>query len=234
MTRKGSRKPDDAWCLTRAETGALLYAAKDVCHDWRAYYMLSIMYLLGLRVSEAINLRYEHLDPRKDRFGLPVVVWVPTKKKTETARQRLRTCPATGLPVMPVPILGHPGLVANIFQRSTRPTAAEQNSPWLFPSDRSPKRFMSRRTALTKFDVAKSRAYLNDAYTSHVLRHTAGTRLHEKCNSQRLVTEFLRHDPTGGRTGDNKTTARYIHITPETWVQYRHCLDLPLPLRPIH
>lgn len=231
--KRGSHKPDHAMCMTRAEVGALLFTAKNVLGDWRSYYLITLQYLLGLRVGEVIKLRYEHLDPRRDRFGDPIIVWVPTEKKGELAKSRSRICQATGLPLFSVPVLSHGALIAAAFNRALRPTKEERESPWILPSLQSAKRFMARRTAIQKFDLAKSAGYLNDAYTSHTLRHTAATRLYEKCNTTRIVAEFLRHDRTGGRGAEGATTNRYIHITTEQWMKYRGCFDLPLPLRPL-
>lgn len=229
--KRGSRKPADAYCMTRPEVAALLWSAKNDLRDWRAYYIFSLMYLLGLRVGEVIVLRYEHLGPLSG-LGWPTVVWVPTEKKRQATGGRWRIDAQTGMPLLPVPVLSHHELVRAAFTPGSRPDR-DSKSAWLFPSPQSRGKALAKRTALLKFEQAKTAAYLNAGYTPHTLRHTAASRLYEKANSTRTVAEFLRHD-VGGRAGDGlATTNRYIHVSLEEWHKYRGALDIPLPLRPL-
>lgn len=231
MTARGSRKSDEQKYFSRPEVSALLYAARERTRDFPAYYMIALQYLLGLRIGEVLQLRYDHLGPL-DTSGRVVYVNVPTLKKKSAARAARPICPFTDKPLYPVPVLSHASLVAHAFDRKSH-AEHERTSPWLFPSrSASGKRPLTRSQAFRRFHAVREAAGLPDYYTPHALRHSSATALYERCRRNRVVSVFLRHSD-GTRDEDGAAvTHRYVHFSPAVWQEYRGALDLP-PLQPL-
>lgn len=214
MPLYGDRKPEDAKFMTKTQVAALLHAARDIERNPRAYFMLSLMYLLGLRISEARMLEWTHLGPL-DEFGEPTVVTVPTLK------QRQKT-----VPLVSVPVLSHPKLVLFAFnRRRAEKDKGGRRSQYLFPSARHIDQIAGPTPAWRLFDAARRSAGLPDYFSPHALRHTAATELGSAGAPHVVIQRFLRH------ASENVTDA-YTHVAPSTWAQYRGALDLP-PLAPI-
>ena len=218
------------------EIAALLHAARDLLGNNKAYFMLALQYLLGLRIGEVVLLQYAHLGPlEKDARGVewPRYVSVPTLKKREVGRNERDRDELTKLPIVAVPVLSHPGIVRAAFDRKYRP-GHERHSPWLFPG-RPTKKPMGIQHGISLFHATREEANLPDYYTPHVLRHSAAMRVERVCNKNRIVSEFLRHSRTRSYGGVNEgapVTNVYLHTTIAEWKALRGCLDLP-PLRPL-
>jgi len=222
VTARGYQKPDDALLMTKREIAALLWTAH-MKADPKAYLMFALQFLLGLRVGEVILLRYEHLGPRDGAW--PEYVMIPTLKKRYTGGVRDS---ATNLPLFPVPVLSHPGLVLAGFNPEYR-KGREKKSQWLFPG-RHPKDHMTISWAIKLFHIYCDHAQLRrQEFTPHSLRHTAATYLHEKAKRDLVVSIFLRHS-VSYRPGDGAAvTKRYIHVTEEQWKSYRATKTSPGP-----
>lgn len=223
MTQKGRpRKTSDEQFMSKRAIGALLYAAREVSP--LAYFAFACQYLLALRIGEVICLRYDHM--RRDHDRHPFIMVPTLKKRSGMHRDK---CLGTGLPLFPVPVLSHVNLIEAAWDRKYRAGEPAQKSPWLFPVFRKPEEHWSRSNAFRIFHEVREAAGLPDYYSPHALRHSAATYLHERCDRQRIVSAFLRHDLGGRMSGQDSAavTARYIHITEETWRKYRGALDLP-------
>ncbi len=217
---KGWRKPEDAKRLEKHEVHALLSAALYIERDPKAFYFFALMYLLALRVGEAVLMRWDYIGPL-DETGRVLNVRVPTlKQHTDTP------------PLISVPVLSHPRLVLAAFNRRRLPVEERRvHSPWLFPSS-DPTRHMSIRQAAYLFALCRDAAKLNPRFTPHSLRYAAVGALGDWEVAQlgmleaspRTATAFLRHT--------TRTTAEtYMVRTTTAWRRYHGALDLP-PLRP--
>lgn len=226
MTAKGAVKIDEQKFMSRAEVAALLWGAREL--GTIPYYLFTLQYLLGLRIGEVIQLRYEHLGPIES--GWPLYVEVPTLKK-RTQSDAHPPDEATGLPLYKVPVLSHPALVVAAFDPRYRRGRGAQ-SPWLFPPMLwRTQRHMGRARVFQLWHQARELVQLPPWYSPHALRHTASAYLYERCRSVPQVARFMRHTPSGPRD-EGGTTVLYIHFTPEQWARCRGALDLP-PLAPL-
>lgn len=225
---KGTFKLEADKFMSQRELGAFLHAAAHIEKNKTAYALFVLQYLLGMRVGEAVQLRYDHLGPL-DKKGLPIYVNVPTLKTRNVAKDQVMT--------LSVPILGSPKLVLWCFEAKWRESAPERRSPFLFPSPRNASVAMSTKTAIAWFHSIASWARLRPSYTPHTLRHTAASQLYDKTGGKtRSITAFLRHKPgsmnSGQEAGSAAVTNRYIHVSMESWSRFRGVLDLP-PLEPL-
>lgn len=223
------RKDESQKYMSRAELGAFFHAAHAILHDYHGYLFFATMYLLGLRITEATLLRYEHIGPiLKD--GWPLYVSVPTLKRAKDRHGNE--------PLAKVPVLSHPEILKAAFSRDFKP-ADKRKCDFLFPGGfpRRVNKPISRVAATNRFHVIREAAFLADYYTPHVFRHTASSELHRTTKSMKLASSFLRHSTKGqhgimGEFGVAAVTNRYVHVSMEAWAQYRGALDLP-PLKPL-
>lgn len=218
----GWRKPEDCYEMEKREVSALLWAARNLERDPRSYYLLALCYLLGLRLGEAVRLEWRHVGPT-DAAGRLLSVRIPTLKQRQGAT-----------PLISVPVLSHPKLVAAAMNPARRKAERTGRSPWVFPGV-NPAFHLSTRQGTRLFTYARDAAGLKKGYTSHSLRHTAVVEI-GKFETEKLglgqpshvtAAAFLRHRIPGA-------TAAYMRITMTQWERYRGCLDLPplAPLRP--
>jgi len=221
---KPQRKPEAHKVMNRAEVAAVLWAAREE-QDAQAYALFALQYLLGLRVGEAVLLRYEHLGPLAQ--GWPVCVYVPTLKRRGSKP-----------PLLPVPVLSHAKLVRWAFSKQARPLD-KRESGFLFPGQAKRKdRHCSVSWAVKRFKGLAKTGNCHPGFSSHALRHSAGSHLFAACGQESLVRRFLRHSGGGQWAvgSPSAVTERYIHVTGATWRRYRGCLDIatlgPVPYAP--
>lgn len=173
------------------------------------YLLFSLMYLLGLRVGEAVSLRPEHLLPGS-RAGLRFVA-VPTLK--QNARKD-PAAPKAPVPLMDTPVLWGDAVVVYAFD------PARCRGPWLFPAYTDPTRPLPPEVACREFKAIARRAGIRDCLSTHCLRHAAAAAVEFRSN-EKTMHEFIRH--TTKRSIDV-----YSHVPPERWAMLYGCLALPI------
>lgn len=170
--RKGTSVAADAHerskdYLDPSEVEHLLDAAKDGRHGARDHALLLIMYRHGLRVSEAVGLKLDHVNLKEAR------IWVKRVKGSLDSQQ---------------PLSGDE-LRALKRYLATR----EDKLPWLFVSERGGQ--MVRRAVGHMIAAAGRRAELGRVHP-HMLRHSCGYALANKGQDFRLIQDWLGHrDP---------------------------------------
>ena len=153
--------------LDPSEVERLLEAAKEGRHGARDHALLLIMYRHGLRVSEAVGLKLDHMNMRESR------IWVKRVKGSLDSQQ---------------PLAGDE-LRALKRYLATR----EDHLPWLFVSERGCQ--MVRRAVNHMIAAAGKRAGLGRVHP-HMLRHSCGYALANKGQDFRLIQDWLGHrDP---------------------------------------
>lgn len=251
----GTFKAEDDKVMTKRQVAALLYGAhrmktSPVRSFQMAFDAFLLMYVLGLRIGEVIRLRYSNVGVRNKR-GRICSVMVPTEKKAksvtvtdpETGKRRAVSRSVDPLDALHwVPVLDHAEWVAIAFDPRTRSGAAS-TSEWLFPG-RNPDRHISDRMIDYAFRAARKAGRLPDVYSSHCLRHTAGTEIMRKRlrlgdgrdEAKGWTRRFLRHSKKAvGHGGD--TTDAYIHLGPRTLPEWAPMMEadilkVPEPLAP--
>lgn len=153
--------------LGEAEMASLLKAARKSRHGIRDHLLILMMYRHGLRVSEAIALRREHVNLKEAR------IWIPRLKNGLSVEQ---------------PITGDE-LRAIRRWLSTR----QDHLPWLFISER--KQPFTRQAVNYIVASAATRGGLANVHP-HTLRHSCGFSLANRGHDLRLIQDYLGHrDP---------------------------------------
>lgn len=153
--------------LTASEMDRLLGAAKKGRHAVRDHLLMLMMYRHGLRVSEAIDLRRDHVNLQQAR------VWVPRLKNGLSVEQPM----------------------AGDELRAVKRYLGTRNDrlPWLFVSERGQP--LTRRAVFYLVTTAAGQAGLRNVHP-HTLRHSCGYYLAEKGTDLRTMQDYLGHrDP---------------------------------------
>jgi len=153
--------------LDEGEIERLLAAARSGRHGVRDHLLMLMMYRHGLRVSEAIGLRREHVNLKRARL------WVERLKGSLSVEH-----PITGdeLRAIRKHLVGrHAGL------------------PWLFVSERGAP--LTRHAVNYLIAAAGEKAGLGHVHP-HMLRHSCGYALANKGTDLRVMQDYLGHrDP---------------------------------------
>jgi len=155
--------------LSVVEVDALIAGARQSRYPERNQLLILMTFRHGLRISEALNLRLDHLNLREAR------VWV----------ERLKGSLSTEHPIA--------GDELRMIRRYLR--TRDDNLPWLFLSDRGQQ--MTRRTAQYIIGQAADRSTLTCHLHPHILRHSCGYYLANKGHDTRMIQDYLGHrDPS--------------------------------------
>ena len=153
--------------LDGAEMERLLAAARTGRHGVRDHLLLLMIYRHGLRVSEAIGLRWDHVNLVRSRL------WV----------ERLKGSLSVEHPI--------PGDELRLVRKHL--AARNDSLPWLFVSERAAP--LSRHAVNYLVASASDRAGLGHVHP-HMLRHSCGYALADKGTDLRTMQDYLGHrDP---------------------------------------
>ena len=130
----------------------------------RALTAIKLLLLTGARLSEILELRWEHVDFERDALALP-------SRKGGTRRP-------------------HP--VGTIALAILADIPRVEGSPWVLPAPLDPGAPLSPSVASHAWQALRERAGIADVRL-HDLRHTAGTFVSQSGANAFLVRDFLRH-----------------------------------------
>ena len=153
--------------LTEAEMTRLLQAAKQGRYGIRDHALLLLGYRHGLRVSELVGIRLDHLRLDEGRL------WVKRLKGSLDTDQ---------------PMQGDTLRAVRAWLRD-REKMRGHHLPWLFISERGP---MSRKAVNYLIAAAGQKAGLPHVHP-HMLRHSCGYALANKGYDTRLIQDYLGH-----------------------------------------
>ena len=153
--------------LTEPEMSRLLQASKQGRYGARNYALLLVGYRHGLRVSELVGLRLDHMRLDEGR------IWVKRLKGSLDTDQ---------------PIQGNTLRAVRSWLRD-RAQMRWHDLPWLFISERGP---MSRKAVNYLIAQAGKDAGLPHVHP-HMLRHSCGYALANKGTDTRLIQDYLGH-----------------------------------------
>jgi integrase len=153
--------------LTEPEMSRLLAAAKQGRYGIRDYALLLVGYRHGLRVSELVGLRVDHLRLDEGRL------WIKRLKGSLDTDQ---------------PLQGDTVRALRQWLR-VRQDWRGTHLPWLFLSERGP---MSRKAVNYLIEAASQRTGLPHVHP-HMLRHSCGYALANKGYDTRLIQDYLGH-----------------------------------------
>jgi type 1 fimbriae regulatory protein FimB len=164
----GTTDRQDKNFLTEAEMTRLLQAAKQGRYGVRDYALLLLGYRHGLRVSELVGLRLDHLRLAEGRL------WVARLKGSRATDQ---------------PLQGDTLRAVRAWLRA-RDRMRGKDLPWLFLSERGA---MSRKAVNYLIATAGVRAELPLHVHPHMLRHSCGYALANKGTDLRTIQDYLGH-----------------------------------------
>ncbi len=147
--------------LSKEEVRAILLASANIKHEA----MLSLIYACGLRRSELLNLRHEHVDSRR---GLLII------KNAKGRKDRV------------VSISEKMILILREYYKRFRPQT------WLFEGQKQGAPY-SETSLQAVLKNALKRAGINKPVTLHWLRHSYATHLLEAGTDLRYIQELLGH-----------------------------------------
>lgn len=158
-------------CLGEQEIARLLKTASEAKgpKGMRNWAMLTLLYSLGLRVSELITLKLEQL---KLDEGFITVIGKGDKERC-------------------IPLACEAREVVKIYLEHARPKLVKSESPYLFASSRGIP--MTRQTIRALFSGLAIRAGIKRQVSPHLLRHSIATHLLERGADLRLLQTFLGH-----------------------------------------
>jgi type 1 fimbriae regulatory protein FimB len=154
--------------LSLSEIEQLIVGAKASRYPERNQLLVLMLFRHGLRVSEALELRWDHLNLREARM------WVERLKGSLSTEH---------------PIAGDELRMIRRYQRTRH-----DNLPWVFVSDRGHQ--MTRRNVQYIIGRAGECARIEGSVHPHTLRHSCGYYLANKGHDTRMIQDYLGHrDP---------------------------------------
>lgn len=194
-------KPEALKFLSRDEILSLLAGPRKL-RKARDYFLLALSYYSALRISEAVSMRHEYLQPE---YG---EVLVPSAKRKPGKRDRV--CKHTGRILLRVPVLHGEEVIRGA-------KAWGEGRGWLFPTP-SGEGHIGVRQAHKTFKRWAQVAKLDERISFHSLRHSAGSHVSDAVGGDVvLLRDFMRHSNIA-------TTSEYLHTLPSKLERAREAL----------
>jgi len=154
----------------------------------RNFTIVSILWALGLRLSECLDLKIENFDPeynRPEKVGALLIHGKGLKQRTLFVVDKLYD---------------------NLNRYLKLPESPSKNSNFMFPPKQHYDRPVSNDRVLKIIKQTAKEAGIKERITPHVLRHTFATHMYEKGVPAQAISRMMGHVSI-------EETAIYIHVS---------------------
>lgn len=204
--------------LSKQDITALMQQAEsdDSAEGIRFLAMLEILYASGMRISELVGLRLQHIERNPENGAVAPYMRITGKG----GKERIVPLHASAISAL--------GAYLDIRERFI--PKHTQQSPWLFASDGRSGHITRQRFGQWLKETCIAAHIDPDSCSPHTLRHSFATHLLEGGADLRVIQELLGHS-------DISTTQIYTHVTSEHLtrvVESKHPLGTKQTVRKIH
>ena len=170
--------------------------------------LLILLYLTGIRIGEALALKWSDIDFDHSKISIHRSVW---RRNEQTPKSRRSIRAKHLLPGLQNALKWHQ--VLSVYTRPGDYVFTNGAGRSWDPDD------LRKRVLYRAMDKAKVERLMARAYGFHLFRHSAGSQMHEATGDLKQTQSFLEH------SGISVTGDVYIHLQPDSEVESMQKLE---------